>query len=385
MSRNFFKRVRIQLVTVCGKLRKVISLRRAEKRNLLIIGAGASRGAREPSPPDGNQLLSVLAGTVDRLRKAEPRSALNYDEVFASRGWSCIYFSEGEIELVGQFLSKAMATQKGYEAAIAEVLANDAEAGKGLLLLLNRLIAFTFCFNERGMGPLVEGFRPGADRYDQLVDHLDLDASWMVISLNYDLLFEQALRRKAVPYYYSELKIDAEANRSGVPIFKIHGSVNWFPCPTHTISGHNPTPDQVRRATTRMTWDEANRRYSIDFPDVFSSAYRLIYQELVREEELLRSPIMAHYGPRKPVDVNFPFIDGVRKSCLKHLSMVDRAVIVGVRPVTGEDDPALLRIFEMLNGKDVIYVNPSGADCTSVSSSFGFTCVQQSFSEWLAP
>jgi hypothetical protein len=361
----------------------VTEVKEVPKKNLLIIGAGASRGAREPSPPDGNQLLSVLEAVLKQLEGAQPESPLNFDEVPEKRGWNGIFFSKEEIELVHKFISRAIPTGKGYEGAIAEILDNDAEGGKSLLLLLNRLIAFTFCFNVRGLGPRIEGFQSGADRYDQCIDKLQISASWMAISLNYDMLFEQALFRRPLPFYYPEMNAGLVGDREGVPLFKIHGSINWFPCPTQSLHTETPTPEQKRRATTRMTWDETNRRFSIDFPDVFVSSYDLIYQELVREEELLRSPVMAHYGPRKPVDVNFLFIDGVRASALQHIEKVEQAFIIGVRPPNGDDDPILLKTFQILKGKNVTYVNPSKDDCTLVTSSFGFSTFQGTFEQWL--
>jgi hypothetical protein len=352
--------------------------------NLLLVGAGASRGAREPSPPDGFQLLSVLAGILERLRDAEPTSPLNFYAAIARTGWNGTFFSKEEIGLAIKFVSKAITTKKGYEEAIAEVLEKDVDGGKRLLLLLNRLIAFAFCFHKEGLGSLVEGFRPESDRYDRCIDRLQMDASWMAISLNYDMLIEQALIRKKIPFYYPKMMAGLVGDRNGIPVFKIHGSINWFPCPAQTLHTENPTPEQKRKATTKMTWDETNRRFSIDFPDVFVSCYDLIYQELIREDELLRSPIMAHFGPKKPVDGNCPFIDGVRKACIESAKSVAQAIIIGVRPPVGEDDPALLKIFQNLRHKEVTYVNLSKDDCDLVASSFGFSVFQGTFEQWLA-
>lgn len=354
------------------------------QKNLLILGAGASRGARDPSPPDGGQLLAILSQVLKKLVLAEDQSPLNYYAAAAHWSGEANFFSKSEIELIDQFVTKAIATGNSYEIAISKVLDGSAEGGKDLLLLLNRLIAFTFWCHAEGLGPQTEGFRTGEDLYDRCIEKLRLDSSWGSITLNYDILFEQALTRKAIPFFHSGVGAGLVGDKAGVPIFKIHGSVNWFPCQVQTIRTDDPTPEQKRKGTVTMTWEETNRRFSIDFPEIFVSSGELIYQQLVRDDPLLRSPVMAHYGPRKPVEVNFPTIEKLRSAALQIAKEAKLVFIIGVRPVKPEDDHVLHQIFELLRGKKVFYVNPSKDDCHSISQQFGFSTSQKTFLEWVS-
>lgn len=352
--------------------------------SLLILGAGASRGARTPSPPDGGQLLHVLSQVLERLATESEDSPLNLYASAAQWGGQANFFSKREIEQTSQFITRALATQKSYEVAISEVLDESAEGGKDLLLLLNRLIAFNFWYHADGLGPQIAGFRTQADLYDHCIEKLRIDSSWGAVTLNYDILFEQALTRKAVPFFNQGIGAGLVGDMAGMPVFKIHGSINWFPCQAQTIRIENPTPEQKRKATVSMTWDETNRRFSVDFPEVSVSSGELIYQELLRDDPLLRSPVMALYGPRKPVEVNFPTIEKIRSAALKNASGVEKAFIIGVRPVKPEDDHVLHRIFESLRGKKVVYVNPSPEDCHVIAKEFGFETVQKKLSDWLS-
>jgi len=48
-----------------------------------------------------------------------------------------------------------------------------------------------------------------------------------VITFNYDLVLDDALRKAGIPPAYG---LKEEANEKGVPVLKLHGSVNWLVC-----------------------------------------------------------------------------------------------------------------------------------------------------------
>ena len=341
-------------------------------------------GARTPSPPDGRGLLRVLKDMLDRLNTSSEKAPLNYFPELAHLYGEGYFFSTSEIHKMSDFMNTFLDTQTNFEYSVSQMMGESGTEGATILLLLSRLIAFTFCYNPRGLGPQLDCFHPKTDRYDQCIEKLNINSTWAVVSLNYDMLFEQALERKMVPYFYPEIKTTPIGELDYLPLYKIHGSINWFPIRPQTL--HQPTPTDCQRlkATTGLSYDKNNNRFSHDFPGIFSSDYDLIYQELVREGELERCPVLAHFAPRKPVDINFSQIERIRRDCIQDIKGVKRAFIIGVRPIDQKDDPNLFAIFDNLKGKDVIYVNPDMFANKKMNQDFGFAYSPHTFERWLS-
>ena len=79
------------------------------------------------------------------------------------------------------------------------------------------------------------------DLHDDLLRRLDYDRI-VGVTLNYDLLFEEAILRSGRRFTYPELPgiggtaFVTEGEGDSVGIYKLHGSINWT-APSGTVSG----------------------------------------------------------------------------------------------------------------------------------------------------
>jgi len=94
-----------------------------------------------------------------------------------------------------------------------------------LIVRLNQLIAWSLTTGNKC------AFRERADLYDDLVSLLGEPNGLAVISLNYDVLFEEALERQFGRdcLWYPGLRFGGTAKM--LPVYKLHGSCNWFVMP----------------------------------------------------------------------------------------------------------------------------------------------------------
>jgi SIR2-like domain len=70
----------------------------------------------------------------------------------------------------------------------------------------------------------------GLNLYDSLLENRNIppDGTTTFISLNYDLVLEDALTNAHVPWYYAHVSTTVGRNQRGIQVIKPHGSLNWL-------------------------------------------------------------------------------------------------------------------------------------------------------------
>jgi hypothetical protein len=92
--------------------------------------------------------------------------------------------------------------------------------------------------------------------YNLLLRNYDIppDDTTTFISLNYDLVLEDALTRASRPWYYAHVSTTVDRNQQGIQVIKPHGSLNWL------FKGHDPfvsiTTDYLGPVTHRSVVED---------------------------------------------------------------------------------------------------------------------------------
>ena len=296
------------------------------RKLIVILGAGASHGAREgQAPPLGKDLLDYLDRYLHlvehELRKHDP-----YNES---------------------------------------------------LSLLNRLLIAAISPPPLSYNPPVprldQAFAERSDLYDDFLYRLKLrgldSRNLTFITLNYDLLLEQAMRRAGELYEYFP---GGQTHEQGYTLLKIHGSINWWgeAGPFGPLEEGQPIP-------TPLTLTSAG----------------LVYKDIRVEQDPYEAsisfgsgdPILAHYGPGKPVYVNRPTISQVRSRVIIECEGAESALVIGVHPpVHTEEDETLWKMFASLRTRKVPtkYVSLP-PDTETVEKVFQFQPIARTFREFV--
>lgn len=334
---------------------------------MLVLGAGASRGARDGTgaPPLGHELASYILNWLhtndpiglkgrERTLISNPHSA----EMPSDRPW------DDGIDEVRGVLGSAMGIDSGGAVRFERVM--DELAKENRLLLLNRLHRAIVWTMLTGKGCR---FSEGVDRYDALFGHPRLrSATVHVATLNYDILAEEALVRLGRSVRYPEVSDSQEA---GVPFYKLHGSVNWRQV---TADGGGATIEIAREnaSRNRVEYGRALGHERLSSRETGANYVppggRINLVLELKQASNTADSIMAIYGAGKPVATNPACIGRVRQRCLDDLEQLGDAdvTVVGLRPpIVLEDDPALTRLFTVLatlRGTRT-YVSPASEHC----------------------
>ncbi|MFN0062067.1 MAG: SIR2 family protein [Myxococcaceae bacterium] len=290
-------------------------------------------------------------------------------------------FTGNETRLLCSFLGRARQTCDGYEKALDAVLAEEGDVTE-LLFALNRLITFTF--NEgTEVHEACPEFSEYPDGYDELVGRVGFGPDWMVISFNYDTLFEQALRRAGVSFLYPGVEFGEPGKErlGAMRVYKPHGSCNWFHVPNDEFVYGNAKAT-VPTGTNVTGYSVEGRVPSVNFRAASADWGQMIFERLSRLAP--GDPIMAHYCSDKASTLNHAttIVDG-RASCLEDMKAVREAIVVGVCLPAAESDAALTAILKALpRGQATNYVNPDPGDAEEAKRyAFKVTC--WSFRRWV--
>jgi hypothetical protein len=354
---------------------------RAHPPNLLFLGAGASRGARSRTafpPPLGLELRDYLGNFLHGFH--ECRAVSNEaDPLFR--------FCSGELG-------------SNYEDALRALAKHD-EGDRKWLDAINQLLAFSFTHDAAQ-----QAFRWAPDLYDKLVERLQIEqqpSAWRVISLNYDILFEDALERAKIPFIYRHVECGEhhdgeEGSATAISLYKIHGSHNWFPVteqhfrPTYGDNPlESPEPVQIRATSLRRAeMDEVGETHlAIDTTETIAVRREGVRDRIEREMGYIlmaKNPVMAHYCEGKISLWNSKTLERIRKDSLGELEQVQRALIVGVgvRPLEQEaDDPVVRQIFHRLPRERTDYVSVHDPSTEARVRELGFTVHCCGLEAWL--
>ncbi len=245
---------------------------RSERDTILVLGAGASLGARAGfalTPPLGKDLAGYLLRWLEENDPRDPdrrrTASLDYDAGRPSaRLWD-------DYEALRDLLKRARdwGSDDGFERVMSELAAAPE---RGHLATLNAVIAVSF------LGGTACGFDEAPDGYDTLVSALGSGLR-AVITPNYDILFEEALPRSGMTSRYAGT-LDGPAR---VVIFKIHGSANFF---LPNGSGRGATIEIAQRTakTTRLAQGDSFQIAILSGPNLPArGAARLTATRALRE------------------------------------------------------------------------------------------------------
>jgi hypothetical protein len=378
---------------------------------ILVLGAGASFGARSgsnPKPPLGKDLARYLCDWLDANDPALSRQPQRWN-FWRDRPWLQGFLRKRLNEVVNEEAVEngrnddktAWSKNHGppFERLMDRWIQNkddewlDLKDGRGLqnrhcrelLIATQTLLAYAF----------LKGDKCAFLKHDDLLDELVArQTPTLVVALNYDLLLEEALvrARKAYAYpavrgiggtYFVSQGKGEPSTGEPIPIFKLHGSINWL---AHE-SGMPSQTFAVAHETTRPV----GYSYCGSFPVAQTDAIHVPQNrnELFRTlEKPTRKPLVAAiYGSGKPVVANPDDVKKHRAACLEAISMLTSAdvLLIGLRPVEESDDPVLCELLDRLSGVpgEKSCVNPEPSDCETFRG-LGYRTIQMTMEDWLA-
>jgi hypothetical protein len=317
---------------------------------VLLLGAGASYGARlnlagppnGPPPPRGCELAQYMlrwlrANDPKRAPRTDPSFGQHYIGSPSCANWAGDELWEDEhlVELIRALTAVASSerAQPAGEATPFEILMADwtkAEDGYRLFGPAHRSLAYSMNYGYRC------AFVECPDRLDLL---LAQEKPTIVVTVKYDTLTEEALRRRGYRTSHPGLTgiggVEQVSNGNGpiVPVFKLHGSVNWVP--VHGVGASATEEVAARTAAERPTDIAENGPYTAAV--TFATSAVFDRPSLLHDLEDGDAPVVAVYGAGKYVIDNFRHVEGHRKACRDRLGSdsIDCVVAVGIRPVSG--------------------------------------------------
>ena len=248
---------------------------------ILFIGAGASYGARlnqTKQPPLGTQLCQWLRVVSPRFLKEIGLIDLH-----------------SEIQVAIDLLNKHP-NEDNYEVLMSRLDRDDRAT-------LNRLLLITFSdISERrkygDLSSFDEGFRNQQDTYDRLLNTLNFkDKSWSVVSLNYDLLFEEAMRRNSISFFYPHFRFNYKEDQSGLPgvkIYKPHGSINFFTHGDYKISHGEPSSSDDHGEPAGF-FQDSKGDVTVTFPIVMAAPPGAENVLHIANSSSISEPVIANY------------------------------------------------------------------------------------------
>ncbi|MGD9851054.1 MAG: hypothetical protein AB7T38_07295 [Nitrospirales bacterium] len=339
----------------------------SEPKNVYVIGAGASHGARAPSPPLGCQLHHYVR---DYLLKAWTELDILEEPKDGSR-----------TENKRNHLKCELAKASSYESLVNHLL----ESNPNLLPKLNLLMANALMSpRPPSMGdpigdPMVDhAFVEKPDLYDEWLKKIlknDSRHNENFVSLNYDCLLERAICRSLGGNFeegsclckFVNYRLDEQD--SGVEVLKPHGSINWV----HDESDYGVP---LTRGSARPL-GQIDTMGRMSWPNI----------KAVNSPKGHEDIIMAHYAPGKEAQANPGTLQKIRDLALERIQKASFITIVGVHiPPASNDDPFLNSFMKELSLRakndrcKVHYVSPGNEDLQRASN-LGFNALKLKFSD----
>lgn len=179
-----------------------------------------------------------------------------------------------------------------------------------------------------------------------------------VISLNYDTLFEKAVDAMGKEFYYLPGK-----NRTGIPIMKIHGSINWINSIKGQVEYGERNFEAQAEAVPTNAFGSTNESFSYlnitDLPNIS-------YEKLIPSGRSWYEPVIV-----PPLDKykNYDKLDVYRYSWLfaeNKLKNIDELVIIGCSVRKADKDLNNLLERSLPSGINItIYTGSESSDVES--------------------
>jgi SIR2-like domain len=333
--------------------------------NVLVLGAGASLGARiklaslaggEPLPPLGQDLAGYLRSWLDVNDPAR---------LHDRRSWKR---DLPEVREALAVIAKqtSIGTTPPFEALMDKWSRSNDHRDREYLQITQRVIAYSMTGGSNC------AFSERSDRLDSL---LAQETPAIVITLNYDTLIEEALQRRSIRYTYPDLPgvhngwdfVSSIGGGTPVPIFKLHGSVNWFQVPG---GGAGATMEEANRIANERIDRTVPSLHIAKASQTFATEVASDRREMLQKLDnfsTIGAPVVALYSPGKPFISNPTHVEGHRAACLLQLrnASIKRVLLVGLRPVSVGDDPVFNSVVDELveRAAEKVYVSPSAEEC----------------------
>jgi hypothetical protein len=372
----------------------------AKPHTVLVLGAGASLGAREdfdPSPPLGRELAGYLVRWLDINDPATKLRPFIDGFHWPAEG-KCPHYAGEELWRTKHLaeVREALAAAAKQEAAPRavgrrgggkvpfEALMDEWSktwTGQNLVEVAQRILTYAMNVGFRCAFPQC------ADRLDDLVERV---APTVIVTVNYDTLTEEALQRRSLRVFYPRLSGLHDAPPEGpgdaVPVFKLHGSVNWLAL--HGIAGGANLKIVQRQARRQRSRVVRSGRFSVTQTwNTYAPPNRPSLFHEIEESPNAGETVVAAYSSGKYLFNNPLDVQRHRRACFDKLSSepIGRVVAIGVRPVSRKDDPVTHRLFALLRGTTAhkVYVSTSSDDRRKLER-YGFVTVSGGLAEYLA-
>jgi hypothetical protein len=187
-------------------------------------------------------------------------------------------------------------------------------------------------------------------------------------------------------YWYPGLRSRVDQpTQNGIPIFKLHGSINWFPDVghEHVFEGQPCSKDLVQATVDeRGHLDTQLDDAKLPVRDNLVNTLRQVDCDNIGMYPL----VLGLYAPGKPAPVNSGSIECVREKCLSMIrdNPDANAVVVGVHPPEREDDEianeVLCELGKLRGNK--AFVNPNCED-KKRAEGFGFHKHHDRFGDYI--
>ena len=240
---------------------------------------------------------------------------------------------------------------------------------------IHQCLRLMFC-SFSGSKSIDLGFQNRGDLYDDLIVKLNINSTdWSIVSLNYDLLFEQALDRAGIPYEYASMPGDdcGDSVRSRIVIYKPHGSINFSSQFDFKFSYDGSDPPFGR--PSEITKHEG-------FTSITPGNIFILNSGCHGSLEDSYYPIIAKFCEGKPSFICWPKLDEIRKDALELVKRSSETFVVGVRPSSHYDDSFVHGA--LLSAGKITYISPAQDDCSEVQRlNPNATCITKTLKEFL--
>lgn len=339
------------------------------KNEVVLFGAGASYGARDPHPPMGRELHCYVR---QYLHKACGELGYLEDGV-------------GTVATdVRRRLGELLDQSTSFESLVSEI--RRREEKDSLLAKLNWLMASALTPPIHDDPRVDNAFAEKPDMYDcflaanfpkgQGLENISF------ITLNYDCLLERAICRHTLKPLQGEQKCLCKhvnyhlgGECAAVEVLKPHGSINWVADITlgdGRISANRPVP-----MAGRLGLDDVWRWNKVDAVD---SPIGQGHGEIV----------LAHYSPSKKPQINPGTLSKIRRIACDRISKAKLVTIIGLHvPIDPSEDPFLSMVLEGMKhtvhaGRTrVFFVNPDPKEIEKAESDLGFNVFQGTFDDYV--
>ena len=340
-------------------------------RRIVVFGAGASHGARTPSPPLG----------ADLHRYVRKYLCAVWDEV------GCLEEgAEFPTDRIRHKLRASLDKTQSFETLVTQLV----HARKwSFLKKLNLLMAYALT-PPMTDDPRADGaFEERCDVYDRFLavtarSPQELESTTFV-TFNYDCLLERAICRclgtrkplqgegqclcKHVNCWLTD-------NPGGVEVLKPHGSINWV---ADVLLGDGSIGEGEEIPVVATLADG----------DVFEwKEIRAVVSPIGQGHEEI---VIAHYAPEKPPQINPRILWKIRNLARTKIEEAGFITIIGLHlPADPVEDPFLSELLEAMKRvkktgqAQVNYISPDQSQTEKARSSFGFNAVQKTFDKYVA-